>query len=133
MSDDGATSQSSEYADRIAALARRARRARETFVPPADPPDEERALECLREGFGPTVALYVEARTGGGDPVAFSGGEFDALERAVNDWLELYAACHGVAIDAEFTVREAATLLVQTHDVRDTAQLLTRVPERDGG
>ena len=52
-------------------------------------------------------------------------------ERALNDWLELYARCHGRSIDAEFTVREVAELLVETHDLADTAQLLTGVPARE--
>lgn len=125
MSGDG-----SDYADRIGALAGRARWIREAVDPPTDPPAEDRALRYLREGLGPTVALYLEARTGDGDPVAFTPEEFSALEGAVNDWLELYAACYGVSIDAEFTVREAAVALVETRDVRDTARVLTHVPGR---
>lgn len=123
----------SDYADRIGALAQRARRTREAFDPPADPPAEDRALRYLREGLGPTVALYLEARTGDGDPVAFAPEEFSALEGAVNEWLELYAACYGVSLDAEFTVREAAVALLETRDVRDTARVLTRVPGRYEG
>jgi len=57
--------------------------------------------------------------------------EFSLLQRAMNDWLELYAACYGTDITAEFTVREAAELVIATHNLRDTAQLLTRVPARD--
>ncbi|WP_254544239.1 hypothetical protein [Halomarina pelagica] len=123
----------SSYADRIDVLAAHAARAREAFEPPPDPPDERRAVGYLREGLGPTVALYVEARTGDGPPVAFHPDEFAALERAMNDWLDLYAACYGTTLDADFTVREAATLLVETHDVRDTARVLTRVPPRGEG
>lgn len=122
----------SEYWDRIAANADRARRARERFEPPEDPPDEQRALEFLREGLGPLVATYVEARTGGGEPVAFSEVEFTLLQRALNDWLELYARCYGVTLDAQFTVREAAELLVETHNVHDVARALTKVPGRNG-
>lgn len=121
----------SEYWERIAANAEQARRARERFEPPQSPPDEARAMEYLREGLGPAVYLYVEARTGGGPPVSFSEVEFTLLQRAVNDWLELYAGCYGVTLDAQFTVREAAELLVETHNVRDTAQMLTKVPARD--
>jgi hypothetical protein len=121
----------SEYWDRIAANADRARRVRERFEPPEDPPDEQRALEFLREGLGPLVATYVEARTGGGEQVAFSEVEFTLLQRALNDWLELYARCYGVTLDAEFTVREAAELLVETHNVRDVARMLTKVPGRN--
>lgn len=116
--------------ERAAELAERARRDREAFDRPADPPAEERAMEYLREGVGQVVALYVEARTGEGSPGRFSAVEFSLLERALNDWLELYAACYDVDIEANYTVREAAELLVETHDVRDVAQLLTHVPDR---
>ncbi len=118
-----------KYARRVETLAGRAERARERFVPPADPPDEERALRYLREGLGPTVWCYVEARTGG-RRVAFGPETFGTLERAMNDWLDLYGACYGVELDAAFTVRTAAELLVETRDIRDTATLLTGVPDR---
>jgi hypothetical protein len=117
-----------EVDDRIDDLADRAAAARASFDPPADPPDEERALSLLREGFGPTVSLYVECRTGG-DPVRFGEAEFDRLERAMNDWLELYAACYGVEIDADHTVRTAAEALLDTHDLPAVARILTGVPE----
>jgi hypothetical protein len=116
-------------AERIAELSERSRRDREAFDPPSDPPDEDRALSYLTDGVGSVVGLYVEARTGEG--VGFDPAEFALLERALNDWLELYAACYGADIQADFTVREAAELLVETHSLRDTALLLTRVPERD--
>lgn len=119
----------SRYADRIDDLARRAERDRTAFVPPDDPPDPDRAMAFLREGFGSVVVLYVRGRTGD-DPVRFTDREFDRLERAMNDWLGLYAACYGVDFDPEFTVREAAELLVETHNVRDVARLLTDVPAR---
>lgn len=119
----------SRYADRIDDLARRAERDRTTFVPPDDPPDPDRAMAYLTEGFGQAVGLYVQARTGD-DPVRFTDREFDRLERAMNDWLGLYAACYGVDFDPEFTVREAAELLVDTHNVRAVARLLTDVPAR---
>jgi hypothetical protein len=121
---------SDDYHDRIEALAARATRDREAFEPPADPPAEERALDYLREGAGPAIALYAEARTGG-DPVRFEPDAFAALERAMNDWLELYARCYGADIDAEFTVREAAEILIRTENVLHTAQVLTKVPARE--
>ena len=119
----------SDVSDRIAELSERARRDREEFEPPPDPPDEAAALGYLTDGVGSVVGLYVDARTG--EKVRFDEAEFALLERALNDWLELYAACYGVDIDAAFTVREAAELLVDTHSIRDTAMLLTQVPERD--
>jgi len=117
----------SEYAGRIEELAREASDERAAFEGPADPPDEERAMRYLREGFGPTVAVYLEARTGG-DLTRFGGEEFEALQRAMNDWLALYARCYGVSYDPSYTVRTAAELVVDTHDVRDTAAVLTHVP-----
>lgn len=118
----------SEYRSRIEDLAERARRDRDQFEPPVNPPDERRALRYLREGFGRAVWCYVEARTG--EWARFDPDEFDRLERAMNDWLELYARCYGIEIDAEFTVRQAAELLLDTHNVHDTARVLTHVPPR---
>lgn len=103
----------------------RAREERATFDPPEEP--DERALSYLTEGLWPVLERYIEARSSG---EGFSRTEHDALEDALNGWLELYALCYGVGIDAEFSVREAAELFVETHDVRDTAQLLTHVPAR---
>ena len=118
----------SDYRERIEALAERARADRLDFDPPADPPDEARALGYLREGVGDVVSVYIGARTG--EFVPLDGEEMALLEGALNDWLELYARCHGRAIEAEFTVREVAELVVKTHDVGDAAQLLTGVPAR---
>ncbi|ELY87001.1 hypothetical protein [Natrinema altunense] len=125
----------SRYGPRIAALARRAERDRAAFDDhgsdeSADTvPAHDDAEIYLREGAGPAIWLYVEARTGG-RMVPFTRPELAALEDAMNRWLECYARCHGVALEAEFTVREAAELLLETRNVVDTAQLLTRVPER---
>jgi hypothetical protein len=119
----------SAFADRIAELSERARRDRESFEPPPDPPDDDRALEYLVDGAGDALALYVEARTDG--MVRFDDAEFALLERAFNDYLELYAACYGADLAATFTLREAAELLFDTHSIRETALLLTRIPDRD--
>ncbi len=86
----------------------------------------------LTEGVGPAVWVYVEGRTGG-RMYRFSPGEFEALERAMNQWLECFTRCHGVDLDATFSLREAAELLVQTRNVHDVGELLTgvTVPERE--
>jgi hypothetical protein len=118
-----------EFSERIWQLSERAARETRAFEPPADPPDEGQAMDYLREGVGPAVSLFVEARTGGQN-VHFPPEQYHALEAAMNDWLELYAACYGVDLDAEFALREAAELLVDTRNVKDLAQLLTHVPER---
>jgi hypothetical protein len=115
------------YEERIAELAEEARRARESFEPPETTPAEERALAYLREVFGP--ALYIDARTGG-DHVRLGGEDLSLLRRAINDGLTLYLRCYGSGHDPDVSVRTAAELLVETHNVRDTAQLLTDVPSR---
>ncbi|WP_293030427.1 hypothetical protein [Natronococcus sp.] len=119
----------SRYGPRIAALARRAERDRAALEKEDSAADPEDTRDYLREGAGQAIWCYVEARTGG-RLVAFSEAEFAALERAMNDWLECYARCYGVELEAEFTVRQAAEVLLETRNVVDTAQLLTGVPER---
>jgi len=118
----------SRYAERIERLAREARAARAAWGDGevADDPDEQRALEVARDGLGPVVACYVEARTGD-DPPRFSAREHRLLRRATQDWLECFARCHGVALDSSATVRSAAEALLETHDVVAVAELLTGV------
>lgn len=115
----------STYTDRIDDLEARLEREREGFERPDDP--EERALYYLREGVGPAVHAYCEARTGGPHLPA---GEVTRLEDLMNEWLTLYARCYDVEMDCEFPLRTAAELLVETHNVRDTAVMLTKVPAR---
>ena len=116
------------FTERIWDLAERADQHRDAFDPPADPPDEEQAMEFLREGAGQAISLFVEARTGQ-HMIHFPPEEYEALESAMNDWLELYAACYGVDIDADFALRKSAQLLLDTHNIRDVAELLTKVPQ----
>jgi len=99
------------------------------FEEPSDRPDEQQAMTYLRDGAGPAVSLYVEARTGG-NMVHFPPDQYHALEGAMNDYFGLYAACYGVDISAEYALREAAELLIDTHNIKDVAQILTGVPER---
>ena len=117
------------FAERIEDLANRATADCAAFEPPADPPDEQQAMSYLRDGAGPAVSLYVEARTGG-LMVHFPPDQYHALENAMNDWFELYAACYGVDVDADVALRKAAELLIDTHNIKDVAQILTGVPER---
>lgn len=121
--------QSEPFHRRVHETARRATEDCAAFEPPAEPPDEGRAMEILREGVGPAVSLYVEARTGGRN-VHFPPDEYQALESSMNDWLALYTACYGVDTEPDVTLRVAAELLVDTHNIRDVAQILTGVPER---
>jgi len=113
--------------DRLDELERRLDAAAESFDP--DPPAEERATEFVRRGVGPTVALYCEARTGE-TWARFDDGEFERLETTLNRWLALYAACYGTELSGSYTIREAAALLVDTHDAGAVAAVLTGVPER---
>lgn len=85
---------------------------------------EEAALVAARDGLGPVVAVYVEARTAD-EWVWFSEVEMERLHAATRDWLAVYAGCHGVDADPDVTVREAAEVLLDTHDITDVAALLT--------
>ncbi|MDR5674737.1 Uncharacterized protein AArcCO_1728 [Halalkaliarchaeum sp. AArc-CO] len=127
----------SDFEPRIRRLAAEARKRREnrSWTDEHDPGGDRRTPEdcataAARDGLGSVVALYVEARTAE-KGVRFSTEEMELLHRATNDWLSVYAACYGVDVDPDFTVREAAELLVDTHDIRETAALLTKVPGRD--
>ncbi len=117
------------FAARIDELADQATADQQSFTEPTDPPAPEQAMTYLREGFGPAVSLYVEARTGG-MMVRFPPDEYHTLEGTMNAYLDLYAACYGTDLAGEFVIREAAQLLVDTHNIKDVAQLLTGVPER---
>jgi len=114
---------------RIETLADQATADCAAFEQPTELPAEAQAMTYLREGAGPAVSLYVEARTGG-RMVHFPPDEYHALENAMNDWFELYAACYGVDIDSDVALRKAAELLIDTHNIKDVAQILTGVPER---
>ena len=119
------------YRVRVAALAERARRARSSFLPPEEPPDRDRALEYLRDGVGPAVALHREASIGAAED-SLSPRERRRLDRAFDDWIELYAACYGVHLDIDTSVTEAATLLEDGLTLREATVQLTGVPARTG-
>jgi hypothetical protein len=116
-----------DYADRIQRLAQRAESTAAELDP--DPPDEQRATELLREGVGPTVSLYCEARTGDSWE-RFDEAQFQQLQATLDRWLGLYAACYGVELSGSHSIRTAAELLVDTHNIRDVAAVLTGVPDR---
>jgi hypothetical protein len=117
------------FTERIWTIAEEATEDCADFEAPPEPPAEEQAMDYLRDGAGPAVSLYVEARTGG-NMVHFPPDEYHALEGAMNDYFDLYAACYGIDLDGEYQLREAAQLLVDTHNIKDVAQILTGVPER---
>lgn len=117
-----------EASARIQSLVERAERDLEAYEPPADPPDEDRALEYLTEGVGPAIWVYIDGRTGEWE--RFDPLEFERLTWAVNTWLELYAGCYGETIESDVSLRTAAEALLDTHNIRDVAWILTNVPAR---
>lgn len=112
---------------RVEALAERALRARGSFLPPESPPDSDRATEYLRDGVGPAIALFRESSMEGKHST-LSPSERQTLDRALNDWLELYAACYGIYIEAAATASEAAALVDDGRTLQETAARLTGVP-----
>ncbi|MFB6202430.1 MAG: hypothetical protein ABEI98_10525 [Halorhabdus sp.] len=115
------------YRVRVAALVERARRARSSFLPPAEPPDRDRAVEYLRDGVGPTVALYREASEEDGSD-RLSAVESRQLDRALNEWFELYAACYGEFLDTTVTVPEVTAELDDGQTLQVTARQVTGIP-----
>lgn len=91
-------------------------------------PDPDGALDVAREGVWPTLRIYIDARR---TRHRFSTTDHERLERALNDWLIVYAAAYGYEIDPAVPVREAGETFLDTHNIRDTAQVLTGVPPRD--
>lgn len=115
-----------DYEGRAFALRERAHADREAFSTPGDPPAPDRALAFARDGVGEAAATYIDARTED-SWVYFETDAFDALETALNTYLELFAACYGVDCNPDVTVRTAAETLLDTHDAVDTAAVLTDV------
>lgn len=119
---------SSHLEPRIRQLATEAREIRESTTTAENDPDLDLTpLAAARDGLGPVLAVYVEARAGD-EPVRFEQTELDLLHRATNDWLVVYARQRGVDADPNVTVREAAELLIDTHDVVDVAAQLVGLP-----
>lgn len=123
-----------------AALAERAADLRAQAAPSTDPSSvassardgsapSDPAIVVLREGLAPALSLYVDARTRG---ERLAPEPHRDLTRALNDALAAYAACHGVDADPSVPVREGAEAFLDTHDLRDTARVLTGVPAREG-
>lgn len=118
------------YADRIERLAAAARRKEQEVDArdaEAEDVDVETADRVVREGLGPTVSVYVEHRTGG-SLAPFTEDDLRTLEDAMNTWLQVYCRCYGMDAEFDYTIREAAEVLVETHDARAVAEVLTKVP-----
>lgn len=117
--------------DRLFEIARREQAAVDGSVDPDehdsqfDP--EKCAMRYLRGGLWPTIETYIDVVSGGG---RLDEDVHERHEKTLNIWLKLYARCYGVEIDPEIPVRQAAALFVDTHNINDTAQLLTDVPDR---
>lgn len=115
------------YGERLERLAADARRLEHEVEVKSDV-DEETAMQVVSEGVGPTVSLYVEHRTGG-TMAPFTSDEMRTLEEALNTYLEIYCRCYGFDLEFDYTVRGAADVLVETHDARAVAEVLTKVPD----
>jgi len=87
------------------------------------------ALDCLMVGFGPVVAMYIEARIKG-KLIPITPEQFKRIELIMNGWLEIYARYHGEDIEANFSIREASLLFLETHDIQDVAEMLTKIPKK---
>lgn len=96
----------------VARLVARSHRQCEEFDPETDDPER-----CLSVGVEPIVSLYVEVRRSDHGPL--SPIEQSLLERALNDWLSLYAASHETSFHAHFTVHEMAVAYA-TGELRQT-------------
>jgi hypothetical protein len=118
----------SELAERVTAVSEEAATARER-VDPGTAADPGAALDAARDGLWPVLRVYIDARRTG---VRLEPDEQAALDAAVDDWLAVYAAHHGYRVDPSVPVREAAEAFLDTHNIRDTAAVLTGVPERRG-
>ncbi len=92
--------------------------------------DWDSALECLMMGFGPIVAMYLEARIKG-KLIPITQNQFEKIELIMNGWLEIYARYYGEEIEANFSVRDAALLFLETHDIQDVAEILTKIPNKN--
>lgn len=104
----------------ITTLVQRSHRQCDAFDPETDDPER-----CLRDGVEPIVSLYVEVHCDADDELCEV--EQSLLERALNDWLSLYAACHGAALQSHVTVHEMAVASVGEGDVRTLADELLGV------
>lgn len=94
----------------------------------ADPPAEAAALRAARDGLGPVVACYIEARVSGEGRVA--PHDLTLLNRATDDWLAVYARHLGVDCTPSVPVRVAAEALLDTRNIVTVARVLTGVPDR---
>ena len=48
------------------------------------------ALECLMMGFGPVIAMYIEARIKG-KLIPITPEQFERIESIMNGWLEIFS------------------------------------------
>lgn len=117
----------SELAERVASVTAGAAAAREA-VEATETTDPDAAMAALREGFWPVLRVYIDARR---TNVRLDPSEQAALDDALNDWLAVYAAHYGYTVEPQVPVREAAEAFLDTHNIRQTAAVLTGVPERE--
>ncbi|SDM81006.1 hypothetical protein SAMN04487949_2664 [Halogranum gelatinilyticum] len=97
----------------VARLVDRSQQDAEEFDPETGDPER-----CLSAGVEPIVELYIDVRKTDGERL--TPVEQSLLERALNDWLSLYAACHDAPFHAHFTVHEMAVAYAGNGDLRST-------------
>ncbi len=114
-------------AETLATRAARAARASER-AGVTDPPADAAARRAARDGLGPVVACYIEARVSEEERV--QPRDLDLLNRATEDWLAVYARHLGVDCAPSVPVRVAAETLLDTRNIVSVARVLTGVPAR---
>ncbi|MFB6254165.1 MAG: hypothetical protein ABEI06_06120 [Halobacteriaceae archaeon] len=117
-----------EISSRIHTLSSKAEDRLSEFSTPDNLPDEQRALGFLTEGVGQAIKIYIDLHATDQD-IRLSTTDQAKLENAMNTYLMLYAKCYGRDITPEFSIREAAEIFIDTHNIRDTAQILTQIPD----
>jgi len=78
----------------------------------------------LERGVRPIVSLYAKIR-GAGE--SLTDVERSLLSGALNDWLRLYAECHGYHHESSYTVHEVATAYARERDLETTLRRLLGV------
>lgn len=104
----------------VATLVDTSQQTAEQFDPGTDDPEQ-----CLSAGIEPIVELYIDVRQAENERL--TPVEQSLLERALNDWLSLYADCHDVPFHAHFTVHEMAVAYAGNGDLPSTVDELLGV------
>lgn len=110
----------SDHWPAVAQLVAQSQQDAEDFDPESDDTDR-----CFSDGLEPIVELYIDVRQA--EHERLTPVEQSLLERALNDWLSLYAACHDVSFNAHFTVHEMAVAYAADGELRPTVDQLLAI------